>query len=50
MDYRKLCLKQQTGLRGCFERFLGFLGTGDLRVDGRVAGQADLNWLASVIW
>jgi uncharacterized protein YcaQ len=28
-------------LRRCFERFLGFLGTDDLRVDGEVAEQMD---------
>jgi uncharacterized protein YcaQ len=40
--------KMQAELRRCFERFLGFLGTGDLRADGKVAEQTGLDWLASI--
>jgi uncharacterized protein YcaQ len=40
--------KMQSELRRCFRRFLDFMGTGDLRVDGRVTEQTGLDWLATV--
>jgi hypothetical protein len=32
-------------LRGCFKRFLNYLGTDDLQIDGETAEQAGLTWL-----
>ena len=40
--------EMQADLRRCFERVLGFLGTGDLRADGKAAEQTGLDWLASI--
>jgi uncharacterized protein YcaQ len=34
-------------LRRCFQRFLGTLGTDDLRIDGKAVAQAGLDWLSS---
>jgi uncharacterized protein YcaQ len=40
--------KMQSELRRCFERFLGILGTDDLRMDSKIAEQAGLDWLISI--
>lgn len=37
--------RMQSDLCQCFRRFLGYLGTDDLRIDGKVAEQAGLDWL-----
>lgn len=37
--------RMQSDLCQCFKRFLGYLGTDDLRIDGKVAEQAGLDWL-----
>ena len=39
--------RMQSDLRHCFRRFLGYLGTDDLRIDGETVKQAGLDWLAS---
>jgi hypothetical protein len=39
--------RMQSDLRHCFRRFLGYLDTDDLRIDGKTAEQAGLDWLAS---
>jgi uncharacterized protein YcaQ len=38
----------RTELARCFKRFLRFLGTDQLRVERRVAGRTDLNWLEAL--
>ena len=37
--------EMRSSLRRCFERFLGILGTDDLRVDSEVVEKAGLDWL-----
>jgi uncharacterized protein YcaQ len=39
--------RMKSDLVGCFERFLGFLGADDLKIDGEIAEQAGLERLAS---
>ena len=38
--------EMRSELLHCFERFLSILGTDDLRIDGQIAKQASLDWLA----
>jgi len=37
--------EMRAGLRDCFERFLGYLGTDTLQIDQALAKQKDLDWL-----
>jgi uncharacterized protein YcaQ len=40
--------EMRSELLHCFERFLSILGTDDLRMDGKLAEQGDLDWLALI--
>jgi uncharacterized protein YcaQ len=37
--------RMQSDLRDCFKRFLGYLGTDELRIESKMAMQADIDWL-----
>ena len=37
--------EMRSELRRCFRRFLGYLGSDDLRMDSKVVEQAGLDWL-----
>ena len=39
--------RMRSDLRRCFERFLSYLGTDDLQIDGETTEQAGLDWLTS---
>jgi uncharacterized protein YcaQ len=39
--------RMQSDLRHCFERFLSYLGTDNLQIDGKTARQKGLDWLTS---
>jgi uncharacterized protein YcaQ len=41
--------EMQSGLRHCFRRFLGYLGTDNLQVDSKVVEKARLDWLVTNI-
>ena len=42
-----LTRRMQSDLRDCFERFLGYLGAGELRIESKTAKRASIDWLTA---